>query len=66
MRGVQEATTTRFSPSSRMSSWIISWPGSEHMYLYCRATVTPGSVAAISVTASVSTVAEMLTPQSQM
>ena len=31
--GEQEATTTRLSLCSRMSCWISSWPGSEHMYL---------------------------------
>ena len=31
--GEQEATTIRFSLCSRMSCWISSWPGSEHMYL---------------------------------
>ena len=40
--GEQEATTTRSRPLARMSSLISSWPGSEHMYLYARATLTPG------------------------
>ena len=33
MRGEQATTTIRFSLFSVMSLRIISWPGSEHMYM---------------------------------
>ena len=48
-----------------MSALISSCPGSEHMYLYSRATTTPGSFAACSVTAFTSTIPAMLVPQWQ-
>ena len=48
-----------------MSSLIIFWPGSEHMYLYSRATVTFGSPPANLTTSGTLTVAAMFTPQSQ-
>ena len=44
MVGEQAATTTRVTPSSLMSFLMRSWPGSEHMYLYSRATATLGCV----------------------
>ena len=66
MRGLQAATTTRSSPWSPMSWAIISCPGLEHMYLYERATTTPGMADAASATASQSTTLAMLVPQLQM
>ena len=48
MVGEQAATTARVMPSSLMSFLMRSWPGSEHMYLYSRATATLGCVAAHS------------------
>ena len=61
--GEQAATTTRLSPISWMSFLIRSCPGSEHMYLYSRATTTPGCVAAHSMTSATSTLPAMLVPQ---
>ena len=42
-----------------------SWPGSEHMNLYSRATVTYGRVEANRTTSWTSTVPAMLSPQWQ-
>ena len=63
MVGEQAATTARVMPSSLMSFLMRSWPGSEHMYLYSRATATLGCVAAHLVTSSTSTLPPMLVPQ---
>src|SRR5664280_1845907 len=63
--GEHDATTTRLRLRSRMSCRISSWPGSEHMYLYSRATAALGSLAAYSASACTSTVPAMLVPQWQ-
>ena len=62
MSGEQEATTTRFTRPSRTSLWMSSWPGSEHMNLYSRATLTSGSSAAAATTRETSTLLAMFSP----
>jgi hypothetical protein len=63
--GEHDATTTRFTLPSRISCWIISWPGSEHMNLYSLTTVTFGNEVAKSVQALTSTTWAILIPQWQ-
>jgi hypothetical protein len=66
VRGVQAATTMRFSPFSRMTSAILSCTSWEQVNMLLAVKTTPGRVAAYSVTAATSTTPAMFEPQEQM
>ena len=66
VRGVHEATTTRFSPCSSICSRMRSCVSCEQVYRLCSAKATPGKPAAYSTTSGTFTTAPMLMPQWQI
>ncbi len=65
VRGVQDATTTRFSLCSRIISLILSWVSDEQEYRFSSAYTTFGAFLMYSTTDGTSTVEPMLIPQWQ-